>query len=73
MQSSVFQGQNLRVIMVRHTGNFRSSDAHAWITVLNVALTSQENIFTPLPVLLPLGSVTDIQLPPSLPIVKEIL
>jgi hypothetical protein len=73
MQSSVFQGQNLRVIMVRHTGNFRSSDAHAWITVINATLTSQENIFTPLPVLLPLGSVTDIQLPPSLPIVKEIL
>jgi len=73
MQSSVFQGQNLRVIMVRHTGNFRSSDAHAWITVLNASLTSQENIFTPLPTLLPISSAVTTPLFPSLPIVDSIL
>jgi hypothetical protein len=73
MQSSVFQGQNLRVIMVRHTGNFRSPDAHAWITVINACLTSLENVWTPLPTVLPTSSVVTTPLLPSIPIVTEIL
>ena len=76
MQSSVFQGQSLRVTGIRHTGNFRSPDAHAWVTVIDASLTSQENVYTPLTQYQPLGSLTEITVPTTLastPIVQAIL